>query len=162
MTLGGRQVGGLKDTTIEKITSYYRKAISDHTPNVEEMKMAIYATLRHYSSTDQKPQHTMHPEGPTSWCFYNRQKAQRKLLASHDSMKVRLSDTVLAKILPCYQRLAAETLLECYTKKMQNSNESIHSVIWNKCPKETFVSKNKLELAVIKAIAEFNTGMELC
>ena len=66
VTLDGRQVGGLKDTVIDKLTSYYRKAINDHTPNVEEMKKAIYATLSHYSLTDQKPQHMRCPEGSTS------------------------------------------------------------------------------------------------
>ena len=79
-------------------------------------------------------------------------------MATHDIMKVKLSEQVVAKIMPCYQRLAANSLLERCTRKTQNANESVHSVIWNKCPKEIFVSKNKLELAAVKAMAEFNMG----
>ncbi|GFU37700.1 uncharacterized protein TNCV_1465811 [Trichonephila clavipes] len=38
--------------------------------------------------------------------------------------------------------------------KTQNSNESLHSCIWRKCPKEVFVSKRRLEIAVTDAIKE--------
>ncbi|GFS59607.1 uncharacterized protein TNIN_445501 [Trichonephila inaurata madagascariensis] len=42
--------------------------------------------------------------------------------------------------------------------KTQNANESIHSVIWKNCPKETFVSKKRLEMCVISAIGGYNFG----
>ncbi|GFW25121.1 uncharacterized protein TNCV_3156241 [Trichonephila clavipes] len=42
--------------------------------------------------------------------------------------------------------------------KTQNANESIHSVIWKNCPKETFVSKKRLEMGVISAIGGYNFG----
>lgn len=62
--------------------------------------------------------------------------------------------------MPVYQRLASTELLERCTKgKTQNANESIHSVIWKKCPKATFVSKKKID-AVISAVSEFNMGCE--
>ena len=73
-------------------------------------------------------------------------------------MKVTLSELVVSKIMPCYQRLTDTSLLKRCTKKTQNANESVHSVIWNKCPKEVFISKFKLELAVVKAVADFNMG----
>ncbi|GFU68595.1 uncharacterized protein TNCV_3624161 [Trichonephila clavipes] len=42
--------------------------------------------------------------------------------------------------------------------KTQNANESIHSVIWKNCSKETFVSKKRLEMGVISAIGGYNFG----
>ncbi|GFT93460.1 uncharacterized protein TNCV_2387371 [Trichonephila clavipes] len=78
---------------------------------------------------------------------------------SHSLMKTKLSEQVLEKILPVYQRLVNDELLERYSAgKTQNANESIHSVIWKNCPKETFVSKKRLEMGVISAIGGYNFG----
>ncbi|GFU30601.1 uncharacterized protein TNCV_2614971 [Trichonephila clavipes] len=49
-------------------------------------------------------------------------------------------------------------LERCSAGKTQNANESIHSVIWKNCPKETFVSKKRLEMGVISAIGGYNFG----
>ncbi|GFY13877.1 uncharacterized protein TNCV_986491 [Trichonephila clavipes] len=52
---------------------------------------------------------------------------------------------------------ASDTILErCVAGKTQNSNESLHSCIWRKCPKEVFVSKRKLEIAVTDSIEKHN------
>ncbi|GFT21823.1 hypothetical protein TNCV_3179341 [Trichonephila clavipes] len=52
-------------------------------------------------------------------------------------MRTYLSPQVVDKIMPVYQRLASDTILErCVAGKTQNSNESLHSCIWRKCPKE--------------------------
>lgn len=143
---------------IKKLTSYCRKAIADNINDVENMKNAIYATLRHYISTDDKPQDTTCPKGIDSWCWYNRQVVEG-CVDTHSKRKVKLSESIAAKMMPIYQRLATTTLLErCAKGKTQNANESLHHVIWNKCPKEVFVSKNKLDLAVTRAINEFNMG----
>ncbi|GFW64382.1 HTH_Tnp_Tc3_2 domain-containing protein [Trichonephila clavipes] len=54
---------------------------------------------------------------------------------------------------------ASDTILErCVAGKTQNSNESLHSCIWRKCPKEVFVSKRRLEIAVTEAIENHNLG----
>ncbi|GBN35486.1 hypothetical protein AVEN_168746-1 [Araneus ventricosus] len=59
--------------------------------------------------------------------------------------------------MPVYQRLAStEILNRCTSAKTQN--QSLHSVIWNKCPKEVFASKSRLELAVSSAVSELNFG----
>ncbi|GFY18050.1 hypothetical protein TNCV_3385411 [Trichonephila clavipes] len=51
----------------------------------------------------------------------------------------------------------ADTILErCVEGKTQNSKESLHSCIWRKCPKEVFVSKRRLEIAVTEAIEKHN------
>ncbi|GFT77227.1 uncharacterized protein TNCV_4239431 [Trichonephila clavipes] len=91
--------------------------------------------------------------------FYNRAKADNKVPGSHKSMKTKLSEEVVAKIMPVYQRLASnEILLRCVSGKTQNANESLHSCIWRKCPNDVFVSKKRIDLAVTAAVSEVNIG----
>ncbi|GFX65825.1 uncharacterized protein TNCV_2043581 [Trichonephila clavipes] len=159
VTLGGRKQGSLTDKNITKLQNYYRKAIKDNVPDTDKMKTAIYASLMHCSSTDKKPMHGECPEGESSWCFYKRAIAKGETPGSHSSMKTYLSPQVVEKIMPVYQRLASDTILErCVAGKTQNSNESLHSCIWRKCPKEVFVSKRRLEIAVTGAIEKHNLG----
>ena len=74
-------------------------------------------------------------------------------------MKTKLSEDTLVKVLLVYQRLASNELQRrCISGKTQNANESIHSLIWRNCPKETFVSLKRLKLSVISSISEFNFG----
>ncbi|GFX45205.1 uncharacterized protein TNCV_3432531 [Trichonephila clavipes] len=78
-------------------------------------------------------------------------------------MKTKLSEEVAAKIMPVYQSLASkEILLHCVSGKTQNANESLHSCIWRKCvcvcPKDRFVSKRRIDLAVTAAVNEVNIG----
>ncbi|GFX22914.1 uncharacterized protein TNCV_3911611 [Trichonephila clavipes] len=159
VTLGGRKQGSLTDKNITKLQNYYRKAIKDNVPDTDKMKTAIYASLMHCSSTDKKPMHGKCPEGESSWCFYKRAIAKGETPGSHSSMRTYLSPQVVEKIMPVYQRLASDTILErCVAGKTQNSNESLHSCIWRKCPKEVFVSKRRLEIAVTDAIEKHNLG----
>lgn len=153
--------GNLTEETITKLTSYYRKAIKDNAPDVMKMKTAIFASLFHSMSTNKKPQHQKCPAGPASWCFYNRAMALGEKVPDHNKMKTKLSEDVVAKILPVYQRLASDEILnKCKSGKTQNSNESVHSLIWKYCPKDTFVSKKRVEFAAISAIGQFNMGCE--
>lgn len=58
-----------------------------------------------------------------------------------------------------YQRLTDEALLSrCARCLTQNANESLHSVIWSKCPKEIFVSRARVETAASIAVCEYNLG----
>ncbi|KAJ4444970.1 hypothetical protein ANN_06769 [Periplaneta americana] len=74
--LGGRGHGTLKAMTIAKLQKYYQKAILDNRGNLLAMKSAIYATLFHSISTDEKPQHGNCPVGTESWCYYQSAVAQ--------------------------------------------------------------------------------------
>ena len=64
---------------------------------------------------------------------------------------------------PIYDRLTSiELLTRCERKGTQNANESLHSVIWSKCPKTSFYSRPRVEFSAILAIAEFNFGPAFC
>ncbi|GFV16866.1 uncharacterized protein TNCV_3363631 [Trichonephila clavipes] len=154
--LGGRKQGSLTDKNITKLQNYYRKAIKDNVPDTDKMKTAIYASLMHCSSTDKKPMQGKCPEGESSWCFYRRAIAKGETPGSHSSMRTYLLPQVVEKFMPVYQRLASDTILErCVAGKTQNSNESLHSCIWRKCPN---VSKRRLETKVTDAITKHKLG----
>ena len=40
---------------------------------------------------------------------------------------------------------------------MQNANECIHSTLWKKCPKESFVGKNYSDAATANAVMQWNS-----
>ncbi|GFT20096.1 uncharacterized protein TNCV_4994651 [Trichonephila clavipes] len=85
------------------------------------MKTAIYATLFHSISTDQKPQHFKCPTGKDSCCFFQAALARGEVPGPHvKHVKIPLKETHLAKIMPIYQRLASNELLHrcirCDTK----------------------------------------------
>ncbi|GFX89251.1 uncharacterized protein TNCV_1339501 [Trichonephila clavipes] len=139
VTLGGRKQGSLTDAAVTKLQNFYRKAIVDNVPEVDNIKTSILATIFHCMSTDAKPMQSKCPEGKLSWSFYNRAEADNKVPGSHKSMKTKLSEEVVAKILPMYQHLASkEILLTCVSGKTQNTNESLHSCVWRKCSKDVF------------------------
>ncbi|GFX83797.1 uncharacterized protein TNCV_350611 [Trichonephila clavipes] len=95
------------------------------------MKTAIYATLFHSISTDQKPQHFKCLTGKDSWCFFQASLARGAIPGPHvKHVKTPLKETHLAKSMPLYQRLASNELLQrCIRCVTQNSNESLHSII---------------------------------
>ncbi|KAF8793037.1 hypothetical protein HNY73_004566 [Argiope bruennichi] len=160
ITLGGRKVGSLKESTILKLTNYYRKAIKENVPDVQKMKSAIFASLFHCSSTDKTPKHSNALLVLLHGVFYQRALANNEEPKSHSTMKTKLSELVLEKILPIYQRLANNELFcEMASEKTQNANESIHSIIWKNCPKEIFVLKEIWEKAVITSVGEYNLAV---
>lgn len=160
VTLGGKSHGSLKDETIKKLTRYYQNAILKNKGDASKMKTAIFATLFHSISTDKKPQHSKCPPGPESWCFYQAAVASGKKPGLHKELvRTPVKEAHLAKILPIYQRLASDELLErCIRCMTQNSNESLHNVIWSKCSKISSASTKRVYIAVCEAVSEFNVG----
>ncbi|KAE8749128.1 hypothetical protein FOCC_FOCC004036 [Frankliniella occidentalis] len=132
VTLRGKKAGALKDTTIVRLQSYYQKAIKSTIPDIPRAQKEINAALDHMNSTDKKPKHTKCPKGVE----------------------------MFAKVKPIYKRMTEKALLErCVNLSTQNPNECLHSVIWNKCPKEIFVSRRRYEIAATRGVGEFNMGL---
>ncbi|GFU12572.1 uncharacterized protein TNCV_4244821 [Trichonephila clavipes] len=160
VSLGGKSCGSLKEETIKKLSRYYQNVIRLNKGDVEAMKTAIYATLFHSISTDQKPQHFKCPTGKDSWCFFQAALARGEVPGPHvKHVKTPLKETRLAKIMPIYQRLTSNELLQrCIRCVTQNANESLHSIIWGKCSKETSATLRRVTIAVCDAVCEFNLG----
>ena len=42
----------------------------------------------------------------------------------------------------------------------RNNNESLNALIWKKCRKDAYVSRNIIEIGVTSAVLEFNNGTQ--
>ena len=40
----------------------------------------------------------------------------------------------------------------------KHTQKNVYSVIWSRCPKETFASRNKVEVAALLSVDEYNMG----
>ncbi|KFM63360.1 hypothetical protein X975_26415, partial [Stegodyphus mimosarum] len=132
VTLGGKAYGSLKEATIKKLTRYYQNAILRYKGDVNAMKTAIYATLFHSISTEKKPQHSKCPAGTDSWCFYQSAIAKGKIPDKHKlKIGTPIKEKYLPKILPIYQRLASNELLErCCTYHIFDVPTLQESKVW--------------------------------
>ena len=163
VTLGGRGWGKLKHTAIVKLTAYYGVAIRAHPNNLDNMTDAVFATYYHAISTDDAPQHDRCPSGEDSWCFFKRAEATGETPGPHrDNVGTPLSPEVAPHVKEVYDRLGHPDLLRrCLRGQSQNANESLHSVIWGKCPKTGFVGLQRVTAATCAGVAQFNSGIEL-
>lgn len=95
-----------------------------------------------------------------SWWFYNSAIAKGRKPGPHDkNIGTPIREEFLPTLLPIYDRLSDKKLLErCKQCLTQNANESLHSMIWHKCPKDIFPSKQLVQAAVTEAIYEYNEG----
>ena len=116
----------------------------------------FYTTVRRQTKTLV----TRYLKGSSSWCFFNKAKALKQQLKSHSSITVRLNAKVFRKIKSLYDILSnVELLRRCLRGATHNVNEGLHAQIWRKCPKEVFVSKKRIHLAMINAVMEHNLGV---
>ena len=103
-------------------------------------------------STDEKPNHHMCPSDDNSWCGYKRNKDTFKHVHG-------LSDAIIEVIEPIYDELTSPDLLcKCLHGMTQNNNECLNKLIWDRCPKETFVSRLVIKDATYSAVSYFNDG----
>lgn len=154
--LGGK--GKLTAKLIDQLSVYFGKAIRDNSDSVEKMKDAIWATLYHKISTDEKPQHHKCPRGADSWCKYQQAKAEKKLKSfKHDYTA--LPKQVFDAIKPIYESLTNDELLQrCIGGFTQNSNESFNQIVWKIMPKTLPASYTTVSIAAYIATCTFNEG----
>ena len=63
------------------------------------------------------------------------------------------------EIKPVFEALSSNDLLKkCAHGDTENTNESFHHLIWERCPETTFVARRRLELAVADATIAYNDG----
>ena len=123
------------------------------------METAIWATLKHKSSTDTNPQHDSCPLGDDSWCTWQKAKAQGKL--AEYSHKPALSDYLLSEITPIYEDLSSGNLLQrCIGRFTQHNNESFNALIWSFAPKRVFNGAKTVKISSHLTESIFNEGYE--
>lgn len=157
----------LTDDIIDKLSSYYGKAIRDNSQgNVHDMQRAIWATYYHLSATNKEHYHQCCPKGEDSWCFFNRADALKLPESEKDHKKKKLYLAKIPKeklqyIKGVYKDLADPALLQrCLKGATQNPNESIHAKVWNKCSKAKFCGRMRLQFISRLTALEHNFGYE--
>lgn len=154
--LSGR--GKLTGKLIDELTIYYGLAIRRHSNSLNDMKEAIWATLYHKISTDEKPQHQFCPEGARSWCSWQLEKAVGDL--NNYKHKPAMSEEIFNAVKPIYEQLSSDDLLtRCLGGYTQNSNESFNALVWSMAPKSISSGKTVLDIAVDLAVIVFNDGL---
>ena len=150
------------------LKNYYGLIIRSNVGNLYQMKKGIAAILFHCSecfvpdSEDNIPdyatRHQYCPIGEGSWCKYQRDQATG---ASTYKTKINIPKAVCDIIKPIFSHtdLGSDVLLKkCLHGQTQNSNESFNNCIWRKAPKDVFVARKTLEIAVASAVIHFNDG----
>ena len=137
--IGGR--GGLKKTAILAIQGRYGAAIRNNVGDLPATKKAVWAIWEHRNR-----QH----DNCGTWC-------PSKKADGDDPNKNVLPPHVIEAVKPVFTTLADDSLLE---KRLhggtQNTNESVHNLIWERCPETTFCGRSRVELAVDEATVVFN------
>ena len=123
------------------------------------MAKSTKAILKHYSSTLEKPQHDDCPTGKKSWCSFQRDVANKE--HTHRPTKNPFPPAIFEVMQPVFDRLGDESLLAACEKCLtQNTNESLHHVIWSMAPKEQYTSPNEISCAISLGVMQYNRGFE--
>ena len=148
--------GRLTHKYIDRLQNYYGRAIRVNVGDVEGTYKAIWASLCHRASTDEKSRHEFCPTGVESWCLWQQKKAGKDVTVIHQDP---LPEAVLHAIKPIYVRLSERPLLErCLRGATQNVNECYNSTLWKICPKESFCGADTVETSVHLSALMFNNG----
>ena len=149
---------GLGKVTKKKqtlLTQYYAHALKTYAPDVDAMRKGVLASLYHFMSSDDKPQHQHCLPGESSWCRWQRCQVTGEQYEHHQ----KIIEKYAVQLLPLYERLTKPDLLErCSEMKTQNANESFNAQMWCRCPKILSASLKTVETAVCLASLEFNAG----
>ena len=147
--LGGK--GRLTDGKIDVLQNYYGIAVRQNLDDVNAMARVIKATLYHVALSDSNPQHLC-PDGDDSWCGYKKEKE-----TYHH--KNGIPECIVKEIEPIFEDLSNTDLLKkCTHGLTQNVNECLNGLIWDRCPKTTYVEHETVALATYLAILKFNDG----
>ena len=110
--------------------------------NVPQMKKDIWALWEHRNR-----EHS----NCGGWCPSKSGKG--------DPNKNAFPDYVCKHIKPVFETLTQDSLLnKCAHDGSQNTNKSLHNIIWQWCPKISFAGRKRIKLAVEDASIEYNDG----
>ena len=144
--------GRLTDGKIDILQNYYGLSIRENLHDVHEMAKSIKASLYHVASTDDNPQHHLCPKGEDSWCGYQRD-------AEAYQHKNGIPKSIVDLVEPIFDKLSDPSLLnKCTHGLTQNTNECLNGLIWDRCPKSTYVERETVALATYLAVLKFNDG----
>ncbi|GFY06797.1 uncharacterized protein TNCV_482021 [Trichonephila clavipes] len=152
--------GKLTDNFIDRLQNYYGIAVRSNVGNLTALQQNVIAALYHCASSDKKPMHGQCPIGKESWCYFQRGVVNGTKCSTKYAG---LSNDVLNKIKPVYLELCDKQVLsKCLHGRTQNANECFNGIVWQKVPKEVFVSLKTIKFGSYDAVIHFNEGLNGC
>ena len=116
------------------------------------MQNDIMAVLYHSCNVSEKTRHQYCPSGKDSWCQFKR-------TGRFENKDHHLDPVFLELLEPVFKRLCEQSLLRrCLPGFSQNSNESINSLVWMRAPKHKYHGPQRVEMAAMGAVLQFNEG----
>ena len=156
-TISGR--GRLTDKVINSMQNYYGMGIRENSIELFAMRKSVTATLMHNTNFDDpEARHRYCPKNIDNWCKY-----QKDILIGEKTDKdhVNLPVAIKKEVEPIFKNLGSEALLSrCLGGLTQNNNESLNALIWKKCPKDVYVSRNIIEIGMAAPVLELNNGTQ--
>ena len=121
------------------------------------MAKVVSASLKHYCSTPQQPQHDNCPARAASWCSFQRDCAMRTI--THKPIKDPMPSCIQSRMTPIFDKVGNKKFLDgCRNLHSSNPSESFHHVIWGMAPNKQFNSSQEIEFAVNLSTCTFNSG----
>ena len=153
--IGG--VGRLPDRMVDLLQTYFGMAVRTNTGDLQKMARAAWASLMHkVAFEDPAVRHRYCPEGASSWCGWQQEKAGGDPYVPKDSIPV----AVFGVLKPIWMQLTDKSLLsKCVRGATQNRNEAWNGMLWSICPKTKFGGVDVIELCAALMTARFNHGM---
>ena len=149
---------GLPEAKADRIAHLYALVIVQHKgESAKDIQEALQILLRH---TEEK--HETCPGGTSSWCYFQKRLAQHlddnsipspvtraPFLSSPEFKRTQEAFAVFASLEFCHSVTLGKT---------QNSNESLHNMLWNNAPKSKRVGQKSLIASTALAVLSFNEG----
>jgi len=100
--------------------------------------------------------HRYCPRDESTWCKYRYDELHG---TSKYNARINLPMWISDLLKPTFIALSDEALLaKCVHGQTQNTNESLNSVVWTRCPKNIFVGRQTFEMAINSAVLQYNDG----
>ena len=94
------------------------------------------------------------PRTENSWCKWQSDQITRK---ETYKTKISLPSAMKTLIKPRFIDLSNDSVLEnCLHYKIQNVNNSLNGLMWNRCPKSVYSSNKMIKIGVCSAIIAFS------
>ena len=149
---------GLPEAKADRIAHLYALVIVQHRgESAQDIQEALQTLLRH---TEEK--HDTCPVGSSSWCYF------QKLVAKHvedcdnpypNTRAPLLNNSEFQRTVEVFAIFASLDFCETIKLgKTQNSNESLHNMLWHNAPKSKKVGHKSLVASTALAVLSFNEG----
>ena len=128
--------------------NYYGMAICQNTNDLFAMRKSVIAMLMHNTNFDDaETRHRYCPKSIDSWCKY-----QKDILTGEKTYKdhVNLPVAIKKEVEPIFKHLSSQALLSKCLDGL--NNESLNALIWKKCLKNAYVSRNIIEIGAASSV----------